>query len=128
MRRVLIVGHDPRLNSLASEAVRGIGFEAHIAEDVGAASRIALRVRPDVIVLDIDMPDYQALELHEYLKFSHRVRHAAFIYLSGEDTIQRRAAALRRGARAFLAKPNTPEAFSSLIRGTIGAHSPAFQG
>ena len=121
MRRVLIVGDDPRLTALAAEAVHLAGFEAHVAHDVGSASRVALRVRPDVIVLDIDMPDYAALELHEYLKFSHRVRDAAFVYLSNEDTASRRASALRRGARAFLAKPAKPEDFSSLIRETMAS-------
>ena len=127
MRRILIVGDDPRLTALAAEAVRSVGFEAHVAHDVGSASRIALRIRPDVIVLDIDMPDYAALELHEYLKFSHRVRDAAFLYLSNEDTLQRRASALRRGAKAFLAKPAKPEDFSSLMRTTMssGALNPS---
>ena len=116
MRRALIVGDDPRLVALAAEAVRQVGFEVHAAHDIGTASRMALRIRPDVIVLDIDMPDYAALELHEYLKFSHRVRDAAFVYLSEVDTAARRASAQRRGARAFLAKPRTPEQLSALLQ------------
>ena len=105
MPKILVVDDD-RPSALAlTVRLRAAGFEVLTAEDAESASTLALRERPDLMLLDIDMPRYSGLELHECLQFSERGRRIPVIYVSGDDSVTNRMLAQQQGARGFVAKP-----------------------
>src|ERR1043165_1794715 len=58
--------------------------------------------RPDVVVLDLDLPDLHGLEILKMIKAA--VRRCAVIILTNSDTPEMRELCLRHGADAFLSK------------------------
>ncbi|MBI4717231.1 MAG: response regulator [Planctomycetes bacterium] len=108
MPKILVVDDDVAMTRALAIRLRAAGFEVVVAHDADRGSRLAVSERPDVILLDVDMPHYSGLELHECLRFAERVRHVPVVYLSGNDCATNRAVAFQQGARAFLSKPYEP--------------------
>ncbi len=128
MARILVIDDDRALARAISIRLEAAGFETVIAHDARTGSKLAVRQSPDVILLDVDMPHYSGLELHECLKFSERARHIPVVYLSGNDSQSTRAAAFRNGARAFITKPYDAARLVRTLReviaqSTIGVHA-----
>jgi twitching motility two-component system response regulator PilH len=105
MARVLVIDDDRALTLAIRIRLQAAGFEVVVAHDSRTGSQLAIREKPDVILLDVDMPHFSGSELHECLKYAERARHIPVVYLSGNDSISTRAAAFRSGARAFIGKP-----------------------
>jgi len=105
MPKALIVDDDTGLTTALAVRLRSAGFEAFTANCADDASTIALRERPNVILLDIDMPVYSGLEFQACLKFSDRGRRIPVIILSGLDSDINRRTAYQQGAAAFVSKP-----------------------
>jgi DNA-binding response OmpR family regulator len=106
--RILVVDDDRPSTLALSVRLRAAGYEVLTAHDAEAASRLALRQRPDLMLLDIDMPHYSGLELHECLQFSERGRKIPVVYVSGDDSLSNRMLAQQHGARGFVSKPYEP--------------------
>jgi two-component system, cell cycle response regulator DivK len=68
----------------------------------------ALSLRPDVIVMDLAMPDLDGLDCTRQLAASSSTRDIPVIALSGHATPEAKALALAAGCRIFLAKPLMP--------------------
>ncbi|UCE59784.1 MAG: response regulator [Phycisphaerales bacterium] len=115
MPKVLIVDNDKSLTLALSVRLLAAGFEVHTANNAHDASKVALRERPDLIVLDIDMPSYSGIELHQCFQFSERAKDIPVVYLSGRDSATDRRAAVEHGAKAFIAKPYDAEVLISTL-------------
>ena len=81
-------------------------------------------IGPDLILLDIEMPNYNGLDFHECLRVTERGRNIPIIYLSGTGTPPNRRDAFRLGARAFVAKPYDVDELLATIRGVLEAVKP----
>ncbi len=103
--RILIVDRDPEVTVALAARLRGLGFATDISHSSHNAMLLALRQRPDLIILDVDMPVFTGLEFHECLQYAGRCRDIPVVYLSASDSSTSRLVALRQGARAFLTKP-----------------------
>ncbi len=121
MPKALIVDDDRGLTTALAMRLRAAGFETLTANSADEASRFALREQPDVIIMDIDMPAYDGLELQECLKFAERGRNLSVIFLSGCDTESNRLKAIQQGAAAFVAKPYEWSSLRDTIHSVIAA-------
>jgi pilus assembly protein CpaE len=114
--RVLIVDDIPETRDHLTKL---LGFESDI-EVVGSAASgvaaidLALRLNPDVVLMDINMPDMDGIATTEQL--SSRVPSAAVVMMSvqGEADYLRRS--MLAGAREFLVKPFSSDELTSSIR------------
>lgn len=112
---VLIVDDDPEVTDRLSADLAANGFQALTANDADTASRLALRNRPDVLLLDLDMPRYTGLELYQALQLSKRGRMIPVVFLVGDSRPDQRQLALSQGACGVIAKPcNLPELLETL--------------
>lgn len=118
-RRILIVDDDSTLRAALAIRLRSAGFEVLDSAHPDLAVELAIRERPDLILLDINMPRYTGLEFHECLKFSKRGGEIPVVYLSGERDEVSRQTAMSQGARAFLHKPYQPETLIQTIRDVL---------
>ena len=104
-RRVLVVDDDPEIRRLVASLLTEAGYDAHTAIDGDHARRSSLALRPDLIILDIHVPD-KAMALRFAQAYRDRVpaeRRAPIIALSGASDLEETGQQL--GASAFLAKP-----------------------
>jgi DNA-binding NtrC family response regulator len=102
MPSVLIVDDDPDFQAAMAELVRGEGFEVETAGSLADAHAI-FKVRvPDVVLVDLTLPDGNGLELLSALEGPGAPE---MIVISGHATLDNAIDALRQGASDYLTKP-----------------------
>lgn len=107
--KVLFVNDDPVLRRLADYALGTVGgMEVHMAPDGASAIRDADRLRPDVILMELLMPEMDGDEVFETLKLSERTRNVPVVFLTGIDNRVRTDAPLDAGVAGCPAKPFDP--------------------
>ena len=104
--RILLVDDDPALRTLLKTTFEVADVAVVEAENAVAARRKIRSARPDVIVLDINMPGTTGLELCAELKAAPATRDIPIVLLTGSDGGS--GAAKKAGADAFVLKPFSP--------------------
>jgi two-component system CheB/CheR fusion protein len=114
-RRVLVV--EDNLDSVHSMAmlIKTMGHEVRFAINGFAALELAREFRPEVILLDIGLPDLKGYEIARQLKWEPGLENTRMIAISGraEDDLRRRA--LDAGCEALLLKPLDPAVLEDLL-------------
>jgi response regulator RpfG family c-di-GMP phosphodiesterase len=105
--RILLVDDDPALRTLLKTTFEVADVAVVEAEDAAAARRKIRSARPDVIVLDVNMPGTTGLELCAELKPAPATRDIPIVLLTGSEG-GTEAAAKKAGANAFVRKPFSP--------------------
>ena len=105
--RILLVDDDPALRTLLRTTFEVADVDVVEAENADAARRRIRSARPDVIVLDVNMPGTTGLELCRELKDDPATKQIPIILLTGSSG-GTNAAAKRAGAEAFVRKPFSP--------------------
>ncbi len=72
-----------------------------------AAKRLLAGARPDVIILDINMPEVTGIDMLEFLRMRRELKHLPVVMLSSETTDIQVDQAMALGANAFVFKPVT---------------------
>lgn len=103
--RVLIIDDDRAIARLIAIWLEAAGHHPIIANDGVRGLELAEAERPDLVLLDIRMPDPDGFEVNARLKASRELGNIPVIFLSAnvQDTARKRA--LASGARAFIEKP-----------------------
>ncbi|MCP4502479.1 MAG: sigma-54-dependent Fis family transcriptional regulator [Deltaproteobacteria bacterium] len=103
MARILIVDDEKNIRTTLRRALDLEGIEADVAEDAGTALQKVKDDPPELILLDLKLPDRSGLEVLEELNKAE-VR-PAVVMMSGHGTLEAAIAATRLGALDFLEKP-----------------------
>ncbi len=118
-KRVLVV-EDNELNlKLFCDLLKAHGFMAEPVRDAREALDRARAIRPDLIVMDIQMPHLSGLDLIEAIRGEEKLRHTpimavtAYAGKGGEDRVR------TAGADAFVSKPITLMRFMDSINALI---------
>jgi two-component system OmpR family response regulator len=101
--RVLVVDDERNITDLLATALRFVGYEVVVASSGRQALDQAARVAPDLIVLDVMMPDHDGFEVCRRLR-ADGVR-APIIFLTARDATEDKVAGLRLGADDYVTKP-----------------------
>jgi CheY-like chemotaxis protein len=100
---VLVVDDDPDVLETLTEFLTGTGYEVRAARDGLAALRAIVERRPDVVLLDIDMPGLRGTDA---LPFIHALApHAQVVMVSGTQDDEAAKRALALGAFDYVVKP-----------------------
>ena len=127
-RRVLVVEDSPVIQRLIEVCLRPAGFEVDAALDGGTALTKAAVVTPDLVVLDVGLPDMTGWEVLEHLRADPTTRETVVLMLTGDarEETERRADAL--GADAFLTKPFRPNDLREVCLRLVGPSVPLTAG
>jgi DNA-binding NtrC family response regulator len=106
MSTILVVDDELGIRALLSEILADEGHTVELAENAGQARAARERARPDLVLLDIWMPDVDGITLLKEWG-SAGLLTMPVIMMSGHGTIDTAAEASRYGASAFLEKPIT---------------------
>ena len=114
-RRVLVV--EDNLDSVHSMAmlIKAMGHEVQFAINGFAALEIARRFRPEVILLDLGLPDLEGDDIARQLKWDPGLEGARMIAISGRAGDESRQRALEAGCEEFCAKPLDPALLEALL-------------
>jgi two-component system, OmpR family, response regulator ResD len=105
--KVLVVDDEPTIGDVVSRYLERAGYETQIAENGARALEHAAADRPDVVVLDLMLPDIDGLEVMRRLRSQDRAR-TAIILLTARGEESDRVIGLRLGADDYVVKPFSP--------------------
>ena len=115
-KRVMLVDDDQDYLLITSALLRGVGYEVLIATDAVSAISVAVKQRPQAVVLDIGLPGGDGITVMRRLHAMPQLTGAPVLILSGRDPAKYRDAALKAGAAAYLTKPVQSEDLLAALR------------
>ena len=104
MAQILVVDDEVGIRELLSEILADEGHQVLLAESAGDARRLREQHRPDLVLLDIWMPDTDGISLLKEWAASGQLG-MPVVMMSGHGTIETAVEATRIGALDYLEKP-----------------------
>ncbi|HEV3328362.1 MAG TPA: response regulator transcription factor [Acidimicrobiales bacterium] len=101
--RILVVEDDPAVRNSLSRALRLEGYEAELHEEGTSAIRSLQVAAPDAILLDLQLPDVDGLEICRRVRASGD--RTPILMVTARDAVDDRVAGLDAGADDYLVKP-----------------------
>src|SRR3954451_15350677 len=117
MGRVLVVDDEPAVRESIERVLRHDGFEVAVASDGREAVRRVAVVRPDVVLLDVLMPQIDGLEVCRRMRDTGD--RTPVLMLTARDAVNDRVAGLEAGADDYLAKPFALEELLARVRALL---------
>lgn len=109
MPTALIVEDEPEANRLLALLLQLKGYRTECARDGAEAWQILARCRPDVIFLDLMLPDTNGYEICRRLKAQPETTLIPVVIVSARLAEENRTRCFQHGALAYVAKPYTPD-------------------
>lgn len=112
--RLLVVDDDPPIADLVATVARYEGWEAVTANSGAEALRRAAEFHPDIVVLDLMLPDVDGFGVLDRLRAGGRT--VPVVFLTARDGVADRVAGLTRGGDDYLVKPFAVEELMARLR------------
>ena len=120
--RILVVEDDPTLSLVLQDNLRSEGYDVDVAADGVSAVRNAQAVSPDLIVLDLTLPDCDGFEL---LPVFRRSGQLPVIVLTARGQQADKVKGLALGADDYITKPFDPEELLARVRAVLRRARPS---
>ncbi|MBF6590240.1 MAG: response regulator transcription factor [Ktedonobacterales bacterium] len=117
--KLLIVDDEQSILDFVSLGMRYEGFQVTQATDGYAALDLAARLRPDIVVLDVMLPDLDGLEVCRRLRTAEATADIPILMLTARDGVNERIAGLDGGADDYLTKPFSFEELLARVRAVL---------
>ncbi|OSZ78094.1 DNA-binding response regulator [Chitinophagaceae bacterium IBVUCB1] len=114
--KILIVDDEPDIVEFISYNLKGKGYLISTARDGVEAIRKAKDFRPDLILLDIMMPNKDGIQTIKELRVMPEFEETAIIFLTALSDEKSEIEGLKIGADDYIAKPIKPELLATRIR------------
>jgi two-component system, OmpR family, response regulator len=124
--RLLVVDDEPSLQDIVATSMRFLGYQVSVAGTGREAVRSAVEQHPDLIILDVMLPDFDGLEVMK------RVRAAGVdsgvVFLSARDTPADKIAGLTAGGDDYVTKPFGLEELAARVSAVLRRVRPVDDG
>ncbi len=121
MARILIVDDSPSQLAGIRRIVEKLGHEALTAEDGQAGVDAAKRELPDLILMDVVMPNLNGFQATRAIVRDPATRHIPVVLVTTKDQETDRIWGMRQGARGYLTKPFSETELADAIASSLGA-------
>jgi CheY-like chemotaxis protein len=116
MSTALIIDDNRQTADALSQMLDVLDVEARVAYGSGPAMEILGKITPRLILLDINMPGVDGLEVLAYLRREPRLAPVPVVVITSDDQPETRNRVLKGGATAILIKPATLEALEGALK------------
>ncbi|MFA6319001.1 MAG: response regulator [Elusimicrobiota bacterium] len=124
MYRLLVIEDDVNMRELLAKTLVREGYDCATAGSGGEGLERALKDKPDLILLDIHLPDMNGHEVCRKLKADPRVAAIPVVMLTGEArSIEERVNGLDAGAEDYLLKPFSLKELAARVKALVTAGS-----
>ena len=123
--QILLIDDDPRLVEALQIRLEAAGYGVYVAYNGQDGVTAARQVLPQLIVLDVNMPGMDGLEVCRTLREADRLSTTPIIIMSAITHQLARRAALDAGATSFVAKPYQAKQVMEVIRDAINGRRAA---
>lgn len=108
---ILIVEDNPTNMRLFADLLAAVGYEVHKAEDAEIALEMLKTLKPDTIVMDIQLPGISGMECTQRIKADSRLKHIPVIAVTAFAMVGDEARFRAAGCDDYLPKPITVASF-----------------
>ena len=116
-----IVDDDDEMTHAVKLMLELLGFGVQSYRDARTAARLLLAgKRPDVLVLDINMPEVSGIDMLEFMRMRDDLRAVPVVMLSSETTDVQVDEALQLGADAYIFKPVAIDELEAALQKAMG--------
>ena len=115
--RVLVVDDEDSITQLVATVLRYEGFDVECADDGRSAVQAARRFDPDLVVLDVMLPDWDGFEV--YRRLNDRSPAVPVLFLTARDSAADRVHGLTLGADDYVGKPFSLEELVARVRAVL---------
>ena len=115
--RLVVVDDEPNIRELLATSLRFAGFEVHAAADGASALRLVKQVDPDLVVLDVMLPDMDGFTLTRRLR--EKGQHVPVVFLTARDDTSDKVTGLTVGGDDYVTKPFSLEEVVARIRAVL---------
>lgn len=123
MTKILIAEDEHDILDLIAFTLRYNGYEVIVATNGEDALELALKERPDLVLLDIRMPRMSGYEVCQSLKTNDSVKDIPVVFLSAKGQESEVDAGIAAGAVAYILKPFAPDQLVARVSELIGKPS-----
>ncbi|MDB5291004.1 MAG: OmpR, partial [Phycisphaerales bacterium] len=116
---ILVIDDQKDLADLVRRSLEQEGFDVILAMDGASGLKIATSHRPDLVVLDLSMPDIDGLEVCQRLKGDPRHVGIPILVLSARASAADRILGLELGADDYLVKPFVPRELVARVKALL---------
>ena len=122
MYRIVVIDDDNAMRKLFQQVLTPEGFDCKLAATAADGLKACARERPDLILLDVNLPDANGIAVCRELKADANLRHIPILLVTGEAlAIDSRVSGIEAGADDYIAKPFDVEELLFRIKGILKA-------
>jgi two-component system cell cycle response regulator len=118
-QKILIIDDSPAIHTLLHARLRDEPVALHSAHSGDEGLLMASALLPDLILLDVDMPDPNGFEVCRRLKGDPKLAATPIIFLTGAATTEQKIQGLELGAMDYITKPFEPAELRARVRGAL---------
>jgi CheY-like chemotaxis protein len=114
-RTILVAEDDADIRLMMSTLLGMKGYRVVEASDGQQALEVAQRERPDVVLMDLQLPRLNGFAVARFIRQSDALRHMPIVVVSAHDPAKHRNLALAAGCNAYVQKPIDFDRLNELI-------------
>ena len=119
MTRILLVEDNPANQLLASSVLERDGFEVVVAESAHDAEGAILRQKPDLILMDVQLPEMDGLSFTRRLKANPETASITVVAMTAHAMLGDREDAIAAGCAGYISKPIDTRTLGEQVRGFL---------
>ena len=117
--KILIVDDDSDILEFLSYNLKNEGYDVETESNPTLANSKAITYNPDLIILDVMMPNMDGIELCQELRKSESLRDIVIIFLTARSEDYSQIAGYEAGADEYISKPIKPKVLASKIKALL---------
>jgi CheY-like chemotaxis protein len=119
--RVLVVDDEPRVGATLRDVLVELGYTVKLAVRGAEALKLVPVFEPDVVLLDLRMPEMSGVEVLEHLRRDRPTLRV--IILTGNEDVELARVTLRAGAFDYLSKPCSIDVLARVVAAAVALPS-----
>ena len=123
-KKILIADDEPNIVAAIEFLLARRGYEVHTARDGGEALRMVERIVPDLVLLDVMMPQTSGYEVCQGIRNRPEWRHIKIVMLSAKGRDAEVMKGLAMGADLYVTKPFSTRDLTARIDGLLDEQPP----
>lgn len=105
MKKILVIEDDRNIAKALNARLRALGYDVAFAYDAATAQSQVLSVKPDMVIIDINLPAGNGFQVAERIRQAPETEHIPFMFITASRQEGLRRKASKVGACGFLEKP-----------------------
>ena len=123
MKTILIIDDEADIREILSYNIKKEGFKVFTAENGMDGIELAKKQRPDLILLDVMMPEMDGIEVCEHLKSEEVTKDILICFLTARSEDYSQIAGFEAGGDDYVSKPVKPRVLISRIKAILRRHA-----